>query len=188
MTAVRLIVFAAASAALAYASRAPLRHPRSHGFPRFFAWECMVLLLLVVWAGVGPWFADPLSARQTASWALLACSLVSAMPGGLQLLRRGRPRPGRADEPALFGFERTTALVTTGVYRYVRHPLYGSLVFLTWGVFFKGPSLPAAGLALAATVLLTATARREEAENLRYFGDAYTAYRKTTRMFVPFVV
>jgi len=187
VTAVRLLIFAAASAALAYVSRAPLRHPRSHGFPRFFAWECMVLLLLVVWAGARQWFADPLSPRQLASWVLLGASIVFAMPGGLQLLRRGRPAAGRADEPALLGFERTTALVTTGMYRYVRHPLYGSLVFLTWGVFFKGPSIPAGALALAATVLLTATARREEDENLRYFGDAYTAYRKTTRMFIPFV-
>jgi len=77
--------------------------------------------------------------------------------------------------------------VTTGVYRYVRHPLYGSLLFLTWGLFFKRPSWPGVALSLAASVLLTATAKREEGENIAYFGDAYRAYQKVSRMFIPLV-
>jgi protein-S-isoprenylcysteine O-methyltransferase Ste14 len=47
--------------------------------------------------------------------------------------------------------EKTTILVTTGAYRYIRHPLYSSLLFLAWGIFFKAPSWPGGLLALAAT-------------------------------------
>ncbi len=181
----RILLFAGLTAVLGYLSRRPLRAARSHGFPRFFAWECMLALLLLNWVSVGRWFADPWSLRQLASWALLCASLALAVPGGLLLLRRGRPSAERAHDPALFAFERTTRLVTTGAYRYVRHPLYGSLLFLTWGIFFKRLSWWGLGLAAAASVLLTLTAKREEGENLAYFGEAYRAYQRVSRMFIP---
>jgi hypothetical protein len=34
-------------------------------------------------------------------------------------------------------YENTTTLVTTGVYKYIRHPLYASLMLVGTGVFFK---------------------------------------------------
>ena len=181
----RLLIFAALTAAIAYVSREPLRLPRSHGFPRFFAWECMLALLLLNVVGVREWFADPLSVRQIVSWILLFGSLVLAVPGGLQLLRQGKPSPERPHDPSLFEFEKTTELVTTGMYRYIRHPLYGSLLLLAWGVFFKRPSWVALALTAATTALLVATAKAEEDENLRYFGAEYRAYQQTTRMFIP---
>jgi protein-S-isoprenylcysteine O-methyltransferase Ste14 len=183
----RLLLFAVLTALLAWVSRGPLGLPRSHGFPRFFAWECMLALLLLNFVGFRRWFADPLSVPQLVSWVLLFGSLVPALVGGYQLLLHGRPSAHRPADPSLFDFEKTTQLVTTGVYRYVRHPLYGSLLLLTWGIFWKRPSWPAAALALVASVLLTATAKREEGENLAYFGDQYRAYQKVSRMFVPFV-
>jgi protein-S-isoprenylcysteine O-methyltransferase Ste14 len=84
-------------------------------------------------------------------------------------------------------FEKTTSLVTVGAYRYIRHPLYSSLLFLAWGVFFKNPSWPGAILAVTATLFLVMTARMEEAEDVRFFGPAYQAYMKQTKMFIPFL-
>ena len=46
---------------------------------------------------------------------------------------------GRIDA-SLYAFEKTSKLVTVGLYRYICHPLYSSLFFLGWGVFFKSPS------------------------------------------------
>ena len=43
----RLIVFVGVSAILAYISRDSLKNPRLHGFYRFFAWECILALILV---------------------------------------------------------------------------------------------------------------------------------------------
>lgn len=56
-----------------------------------------------------------------------------------------------------------------------------------WGALVKSPSWAAVGLAAVATGLLTATARAEEAEDVRYFGAAYREYMARTKMFIPFV-
>jgi protein-S-isoprenylcysteine O-methyltransferase Ste14 len=65
--------------------------------------------------------------------------------------------------------------------------MYSSLLFLAWGVLFKDLSGWSAIFALAATVFLVATAKAEEAENIRFFGTYYQAYIKQTKMFIPFL-
>ena len=87
----------------------------------------------------------------------------------------------------MLSIEKTTRLVTTGAFKYIRHPLYSSLVLLAWGVFFKHPSWLAGGVVLGATAFLVATAKAEEVENGRYFGTAYQAYMQRTKMFIPFI-
>lgn len=184
----RLALFTAATLALAWVSRRSLLEPASHGFPRFLAWVAIVALALLNFRGFAAWFADPLSPRQIASWILLFGSLVLVLPAVALLRSLGRPgTKGREEEP-LYAFEKTRELVTTGVYAYVRHPMYASLLWLAWGVFFKRPSAPALGLALVATLCLWWTARTEEAEDLAVFGDAYREYMERTRRFVPFVL
>jgi protein-S-isoprenylcysteine O-methyltransferase Ste14 len=84
-------------------------------------------------------------------------------------------------------FEKTTALVTTGIYRYIRHPMYSSLLFLAWGVFFKSPSWADGLIVAVATLALLATARTEEAEDLRFFGEAYREYTRRSKRFIPFI-
>ncbi len=75
-----------------------------------------------------------------------------------------------------------------GLYRYIRHPLYASLMLFAWGVFFKGVDSLGGSLALMATVLLVATARYEERFNIDRFGAAYAEYMRRTKMFVPFLL
>jgi protein-S-isoprenylcysteine O-methyltransferase Ste14 len=43
-------------------------------------------------------------------------------------------------------------------------------------------------LALGATLFLVATARIEEAENVRFFGPSYSEYVKQTKMFIPYLL
>lgn len=183
----RVILFAGLSAVLAYVSRASLKNVRSHGFYRFFAWECILGLFFLNFISLEKWFGDPFSVRQLISWFLLIVCVVPAVHGAHLLRTRGRPDARRLEEAPLIGIEKTTQLVTTGTFKYVRHPLYSSLLLLAWGVFFKHPSWLAGGLALGATVLLLATAKAEEAENIRYFGAAYTTYMQRSKMFIPFV-
>lgn len=180
----KLLAFALLSLPLAYLSRGPLRHPRSHGFFRFFAWEAILGLFLL---NVGVWFHEPFSAHQLLSWLLLGLSGALVVHGVYLLRRLGRPSKQRV-EAGLIGFEKTTELVVIGAYRCIRHPLYCSLLLLAWGIFFKAPCWPGAGLAALATLFLWLTARVEEGENERYFGTAYRAYRARTWMFVPFVL
>ena len=180
---VKVAVFVAGSAGLVLVSRGSLRRVGSHGFFRFFAWEAMLALILL---NVDHWLRDPFGLRQIISWLCLCVSLFLVIHGVRLLEMVGRPDERRADA-SLLGLERTTTLVTVGAYRYIRHPLYSSLLFLTWGALLKSPSWAAVGLATVATGLLTATARAEEAENIRYFGAAYREYMARTRMFIPFV-
>lgn len=186
-TVAKLILFLLATAGLGWVSRASLARPRSHGFCRFFAWEAIVALLLLV---ADSWFADPLSWHQLISWPLLTISAFLAIHAVYLLRRLGRPDTSDDghDDGVRIGFERTTSLVTAGVYRWIRHPLYSSLLFLAWGAFFKAPSWPGGLLAPAATLLLVATARAEEVENARFFGPAYEEYKRRTKMFIPFLL
>ncbi len=178
-----LVAFAAGSAGIAWLSRRPLRRRDSHGFFRFFAFEAILALLVL---NVPVWFARPLAARQIASWILLCGSIPPAVSGFVLLRRLGRPRPVSGDAPE-FRFENTSQLVTSGAYRWIRHPLYGSLLLLAWGIFLKDVTPATAALVLLATAALLATARAEERENLARFGPAYRDYMARTRRFVPFL-
>jgi protein-S-isoprenylcysteine O-methyltransferase Ste14 len=180
----KLVLFAVLSAGLATLSWRFLRLRRTHGFYRFLAFECILALVLL---NADRWFRDPFCPAQMVSWLLLLGSTVLAVHGFFLLVNVGKPaRTARREEE--LGIEATTSLVTTGAYRYIRHPLYASLLCGGWGVFFKHVTLPSFLLAVAVSAFLTATAKVEELENLRKFGDGYAAYMKNTRMFVPWVV
>ena len=180
----KLIVFVALSVPIVYISRNSLRSPRSHGFFRFFAWEAILALVLL---NLDCWFCDPFSVHQIVSWALLIISICPVLEGVRLLRHVGRPSETRQADVPMLDFEKTTTLVTTGLYKYIRHPLYSSLLFLAWGVFFKAPSWLSGVLALFATSFLIATAKMEEAEDVRFFGSAYEAYKKQSKMFIPFL-
>ena len=72
----KFIVFVVLSAGWAYVSRASLTAPRSHGFYRFFAVECILALLVLNFESFQQWGRDPLSVRQLVSWFLLVASAV----------------------------------------------------------------------------------------------------------------
>ena len=178
-------VFAVGSAGLLYVSRKPLTKPRSHGFYRYFAWEFMLALFLL---NVPVWFHDWMAWHQLISWALLIACIVPLVYGVRALRKRGKPDRGRRSEPELLGFERTTKLVTDGIYGYIRHPLYSSLFLLNCGIFFKDPSWLGLALAAGASAFLVATARADEAECIDCFGSEYRQYMRHTRMFIPYIL
>lgn len=181
----KIILFVLASAWIVYLSRRSLVRPRSHGFYRFFAFEFILALVLL---NLNAWFKSPFAWHQIISWILLVTALVPLGFGVRSLTARGKPARQREGEPQLLGFEKTTALVTSGIYAYIRHPMYSSLLLLAWGAFFKAPGWAGALLAAAATLALVFTARADEAECIAYFGEAYQDYMKRTKRFVPFVV
>ncbi len=178
------ILFAVGSVGIAIISRKSLRVPGSHGFYRFFAWECILGLFCL---NVRGWFRFPFAWHQLISWVLLVLSLVPLILGVRKLTGKGRPIPERDGEPELLAFEKTSQLVTSGIYHYIRHPLYSSLLFLAWGIFFKNITWSAGLLTLAATIFLLLTARADERECLRYFGAAYRDYMQQTKRFIPFL-
>ncbi len=183
-TSIDIAIIGVCTLVLLWISRASLRSPGTHGFFRFLAWESMLLLFVAVWRG---WFVDPLSPRQLLSWILLIASAYLVLAGVRDLRRYGHQDDQREDDQ-LLSFEKTTRLVSEGIYAHIRHPLYSSLLFLTWGIFLKQPGWTAALLAAVASVMLWATAKADEGESLRYFGPVYLEYMHTTKKFVPRVL
>jgi len=179
----QVIFFALVSVGLVWISRRSLFKLRSHGFFRFWVWEAILGLIVV---NAPAWFQELFSFRQIFSWLFLMFSLFLAIDGVRLLLLLGKQDRGRQGDD-LLGLEKTTELIKSGLYKYIRHPMYSSLWFLAWGVFLKKPAWSAGALALAASVLLVLTAKAEEAENIRYFGEAYGDYMRQTKMFIPFV-
>lgn len=169
------LVFMIASLGLLVIFRDDLRTSRQHGFYRFFAFESLLGLAAL---NAPVWFDQPLIPRQVVSWLLLAGSLGLAVVSFRALKVAGKP---------IGSFENTTRLVEVGVYRYVRHPMYTSLMLFGLGVLLKDPSGFAGGLTFGAVLFLYAAARVEERENLTRFGTNYTDYMKKTRRFIPFV-
>jgi protein-S-isoprenylcysteine O-methyltransferase Ste14 len=176
--------FAIASILIIYISRASLRNPSSHGFYRFWAWECMAAIFIL---NVEHWFENPFTPYQLISWIFLFVCLIPVVWGTLLLKQRGKPVEVRPGDPNLLAFEKTTLLVTSGIYAYIRHPLYSSLLLLAWGIFFKLPSWLGVFLVLTTTIFLLLTARADAAECLQSFGRPYQGYMQKTRRFIPFI-
>jgi protein-S-isoprenylcysteine O-methyltransferase Ste14 len=146
----------------------------------------MIIALFLL--NMNAWFRNPFSWHQLVSWFLLIVCIIPLIFGIHSLTSQGRPSKHREDELQLVAFEKTTNLVTTGIYHYIRHPLYSSLLFLVWGIFFKIPNWWGTLMAITATLFLIATAKADEAECIRFFGSAYEAYMKQSKMFVPFLI
>lgn len=170
-----LVLFVLGSLGALYLARVSARAGFRHGLARFFAFEAILGLTAL---NLRFWFDDPFSTRQLASWGLLVLSALLAVHS-FHLLGRSGEAQGE--------FEQTTVLVTSGAYRYIRHPMYASLLYFSLGAFFKHITLLTFGLVLAAFVFLYVTARVEEGENLERFGEAYGKYMRGTKMFVPYL-
>jgi protein-S-isoprenylcysteine O-methyltransferase Ste14 len=76
-------------------------------------------------------------------------------------------------------------LVTTGPYRYVRHPLYvlGLVLYLSLATISGSWVLGAA--VVAAFAIIAVRARKEEAMLIERFGDEYRSYMQRTARFLP---
>ena len=183
MFTLRLIVLVLGTILIVWVSRSSFRDIQNHGFYRFFAWEIILILFAL---NMKYWIIDPFSLRQMIAWTLLIISLVLIFQGVKLFRNKGGVDQERQD-PALVSIEKTTELVTSGIYAYIRHPFYASLLFLTWGIFFKHLTWIAFFLGILSSIFLILTAKKEEVENIAFFGERYQEYIQTTRMFIPLI-
>jgi protein-S-isoprenylcysteine O-methyltransferase Ste14 len=182
---IKSAIFIAISTVIIIVSRRSLRKIHAHGFYRFLAWELIAALFAL---NIDRWFHDPWTLHQIFSWVLLCVSLVPLAFGVYALKTKGKAVETRQGEPELLAFEKTSQLVTTGIFRYIRHPLYSSLLFLTWGIFFKSVTWYGLLLAVLTTEFLFLTAKTDEIECVHYFGAAYNEYMSRTKRFIPFII
>ena len=179
----KIIVFVILSILVTIVSWRTLFNVKSHGFYRFISWLCIAWLLA---ANYVYWINDPFSARQIISWVFLVISGYLVIAGVIHMKKTGKPKIDR-NEKTLYRFEQTTELVDTGIFKYIRHPLYSSLIFLTWGIFFKSPAFELLIISLLSTIFLYFTAISDEKECIAFFGVKYTEYMKRSKRFIPFI-
>lgn len=153
-----------------------IKHKRYHGIVRFFSFESIFILLLLNYRF---WFVDPFSINQIISWTFLIASIFPGISGYLLLKRKGKSEDS---------FENTTVLVKTGVYKYIRHPLYCSLLLLGTGVMFKHMGTLQIILGTVNFIAIILTALIEEGEMISKFGVDYKEYMKETKMFIPSII
>jgi protein-S-isoprenylcysteine O-methyltransferase Ste14 len=172
-----IIILAILTIALAWLSWIiSLKEKRYHGIFRFVSFESILLLVLMNYP---VWFTDPLAWYQLVSWILLGGSLLVAILGFYLYYHHGRP----AD-----GMEGTTRLITSGLYRHIRHPLYLSLMLGGFGVMMKDLNWPGLVTALVNLLALYLTSRVEEREMIKRFGKEYESYIGRTKMFIPYII
>lgn len=180
----RFIIFGVLSLPVIFLSRRTLFNLKSHGFYRLFSWESIIWLLINDYSF---WFDHPLVIRQIFSWIFLFVSIYFVTAGTKRLKKAGKPASNR-DASELYNFEKTTELVDSGIFKFIRHPLYSSLLFLTWGIFLKNPTFSLLPVALLSSAFLFATALADEKECIQYFGYPYKEYMNRSKRFIPFVL
>ena len=180
----KLIIFGVLSIPVIALSWKTFFDIKSHGFYRFFSWECILWLLV---SNYKFWFTNPLSISQIFSWLFLIFGAYLVVVGFTEMRKKGKAEKSREAE-SLYRFEKTTELVDTGIFKYIRHPLYSSLIFLTWGILFKHVTISLFIVAVVSTVFLYLTSITDEKECITYFGDKYSDYMKRTKRFIPFII
>jgi protein-S-isoprenylcysteine O-methyltransferase Ste14 len=147
-------------------------HPGVVVFPPLLFLSCLAAGLALHWfvplATFLPW-----SARVVIGGLALVVAAVLGLGGERAL--HGAGTNVRPDRP-------TTAVVTSGIYRYTRNPLYLALLHLYTAIALFADSLwPFAMWAVLLPVLVTGVVAREERYLERKFGEPYRAYTANVR-------
>jgi protein-S-isoprenylcysteine O-methyltransferase Ste14 len=81
--------------------------------------------------------------------------------------------------------DQKTDLVTTGLYAYIRHPIYALSILLMLCSALIVPTIPMAAVAAVHVVLMRVKARNEERFLTATLGKTYQSYCRQTGRFVP---
>jgi protein-S-isoprenylcysteine O-methyltransferase Ste14 len=118
-----------------------------------------------------------LSGGSTAMWGLVMLLSWSAMIGGLVIMGKAWKQIHKANGE----------LVTSGLYRLVRHPQYFGLFLITVGFLIQWPTIITAAMWPILMLMYYRLARKEEKEMESRFGDQYVTYRQQVPMFWPWL-
>jgi protein-S-isoprenylcysteine O-methyltransferase Ste14 len=126
-----------------------------------------------------PWTALSLALQALAAWGLLGALRRTDVWAFLGLRQLGRPA-GFVAQPG------EQMLVTSGAYRFVRHPLYSFSFAILWLMPVMSWNLLALVLGLSLYMLIGIWF--EECKLRSEFGAAYVEYCRRTRILIPWVL
>jgi protein-S-isoprenylcysteine O-methyltransferase Ste14 len=149
--------------------------------PLVAAWCALPYLALVHPASA---FAVPAFARAVPAYAILRDAATVVAVASLLFTARCWARMGK-DWRMDVGVNTTTQLITDGMFRHVRHPIYAFSMALMLCSVLIVPTLPMALVAAVHIVLMNLKARNEERHLLRTHGEPYQRYVRRTGRFVP---
>jgi protein-S-isoprenylcysteine O-methyltransferase Ste14 len=78
--------------------------------------------------------------------------------------------------------------VTTGIYRYIRHPQYTGFFMISLGMMLEWATLSLIILYSLLLVLYYKLAKKEKMDIEKEFGSKYIEYKKHTKMFIPYII
>lgn len=143
--------------------------------------KTVVLLFLVIqtlFLNILPLSSDPARLRLIGT-IIYFIGLLVAVVGRLQL---GRNWANLEDYQVLPG----QSLIQTGIYKYIRHPIYIGDVLLLLGLELALNSWLVLGV-IVLFLYVILQARKEENILANAFSD-YANYRKRTKMFIPYII
>jgi protein-S-isoprenylcysteine O-methyltransferase Ste14 len=136
----------------------------------------VAFVVLYAWHGpaaVGVWLQPP--ALTWLGLGLAACGVV-----GVAIAQR---QMGASFRIGIDDAE--TALVQSGLFAWVRNPIFSALLVLLAGMFLAVPCVWTLGIWLAAAVTVARQVRLEERHLLTQHGDEYRGYAARVGRFVP---
>lgn len=159
------------------------RDRASEGTGRSWGYTVFMVFLLIFLV-LQPVLLPGLSLRLEGGWGLLLQAVgLALIVGGLGLHWWSRVHLKQFYLEDV-GIQEQQALVDTGPYRQVRHPVFTSFFAIALGLLLVNPAITTLGLAIYVFVDFTRAARREEAL-LSATIPGYAGYAQRTGRFVP---
>jgi protein-S-isoprenylcysteine O-methyltransferase Ste14 len=150
--------------------------------------ENILLSLLTISAGILPLIYSVTNWLAFANYALPAWMGwlgIFIMAGSLLIFWRAHYDLKANWSPSLELYEGHT-LITNGIYRYIRHPMYASLLLESIAQMFLLQNWVAGPISIIVFILFyTFRSKAEEKMMLERFGDQYREYKKATGGILP---
>jgi len=105
-------------------------------------------------------------------WAIWVTGMVLLILAVQTLRRRGRAPDGRS-------YVETRALIETGIYGVVRHPMYLGWMLMYGAVLLFNPNLPILAVSALGAASVYLVAREEDGRLVARFGERYRCYMQS---------
>jgi protein-S-isoprenylcysteine O-methyltransferase Ste14 len=154
----------------------------------WIVWVPLVMLWIYVpWATLAghrtvpalPGFATGVPAYRTLRWLAAVAAVVSLGATINCWMRMGKDWRMDVD------LHQKAALITDGLFAYIRHPIYAFSILLMFCSAIIVPTAPMIAIAVIHVALMNVKARNEERHLLTVHGDAYARYLRASGRFIP---